>query len=98
MSDAAIFVLVFGGLFVLRAIAATVVFFYILPRGDRCPNCDAITVRIQGGVLNRVVPSLRSSWCMECGWSGTLRRGPLTPQLEASERSRIAAGMQKGRE
>ena len=41
MSDAAIFTTVFVGLFVLRVVAATVVFFYILPKGDRCPNCDA---------------------------------------------------------
>ena len=79
MSDATIFILVFGGLFLLRALAATIVFFYILPRGDRCPNCDAATVRVQTGLWNRLIPSLRSSWCMECGWSGMLRHGPLTP-------------------
>ena len=82
MSDATIFVLVFGGLFLLRALAATIVFFYILPRGDRCPNCDAVTVRVQTGRWNRLIPSLRSSWCMDCGWSGMLRHGPLTPREE----------------
>ncbi len=82
MSDATIFVLVFGGLFLLRAVAATIVFFYILPRGDRCPNCDAATARVQTGRWNRLIPSLRSSWCMECGWSGMLRHGPLTPRDE----------------
>jgi len=73
-----IFSVVFGGLFVLRIVAATVVFFYILPRGDRCPNCDAVTVRVQSGRWGRLVPALRSSWCMACGWEGMLRRGPLT--------------------
>jgi hypothetical protein len=83
MSDATIFLLVFGGLFILRAVAATVVFFYILPRGDRCPNCDAPTVRIQSKVWNRLLPSLRSSWCMRCGWAGMLRCGPLSEQQAA---------------
>ena len=46
MSDAVIFAIVFAGLFVLRIIAATIIFFYILPQGDRCPNCDAVTVRL----------------------------------------------------
>ena len=79
MSDAAIFVLVMGGLFVLRAIAATIVFCWILPRGDRCPNCDAVTLRVQRKWLDRVLPVFRPSWCYQCGWEGMLRRGPLTP-------------------
>lgn len=94
MSDATIFVLVFGGLFLLRAIAATVVFFYILPRGDRCPNCDSATVRLQSG-WTRILPSLRSSWCMDCGWSGMLRNGPLTPR-DALAPGRVEAGTKKG--
>lgn len=85
MSDATIFVALFGGLFVLRIIAATVVFYYILPRGDRCPNCDAVTVRVQGDWLVRMFPFLRSRWCMQCGWEGVQRSGPLTPQPQPSE-------------
>ena len=79
MSDAAIFTLVFAGLFVLRIIAATVVFFVILPRGDRCPNCDAVTLRIASRAWERIAPWLRNSWCYQCGWEGMLRRGPITP-------------------
>ncbi|HKG90487.1 MAG TPA: hypothetical protein VKA84_01270 [Gemmatimonadaceae bacterium] len=79
MSDAAIFVLVFGGLFVLRFIAATLVFWWILPEGDRCPNCDAVTLRVQATGFERLMPRMRSSWCHECGWEGMLRPGPLTP-------------------
>jgi hypothetical protein len=94
MSDATIFVLVFGGLFVLRAVAATVVFFYIIPRGDRCPNCDAATVRVQTGRWNRLLPSLRSSWCMQCGWAGMLRHGPLTVQDAPVEKT---AGVGEGK-
>ncbi len=90
MSDATIFVLIFGGLFVLRIVAATIVFFYILPRGDRCPNCDAPTARLKTGAWNRLVPSLRSSWCLNCGWEGLLRHGPLTPQPQPSELTKQA--------
>jgi hypothetical protein len=87
MSDAAIFAIIFGGFFVLRIIAATVVFLWILPRGDRCPNCDAVTIRLQRRLLNRIIPSLRSSWCHTCGWAGMLREGPLTPEPATREYS-----------
>jgi hypothetical protein len=79
MSDAAIFVVVFVGIFVLRIIAATIVFFWILPEGDRCPNCNAVTLRMQSSGLTRWMPWFRSSWCLACGWSGLLRHGPVTP-------------------
>ena len=79
MSDAAIFTLVIGGLFVLRGIAATAIFFVILPKGDRCPNCDASTLRVRSPVWNRLMPWLRTSWCYHCGWEGLLRHGDLTP-------------------
>jgi hypothetical protein len=84
MSDAALFVLIFGGLFVLRVIAATVVFALLLPRGDRCPNCDAPTMRIESPVADHLLPWFRRSWCLACGWHGMLRRGPLTPQPDRS--------------
>jgi hypothetical protein len=90
MSDASIFVLIFAGLLVLRVAAATVIFYYILPPGDRCPLCDAATVRVQAGRLNRLLPNLRSSWCMECGWTGMLRSGPLTPQDPTATAGRLA--------
>ena len=73
MSDAVIFVVVFGGFFVLRLIAATIVFLLILPDGVRCPNCDAVTVRVQSAGWNRLMPWFRTSWCYECGWDGLLR-------------------------
>jgi len=74
MSDAAIFVLVFGGLLVLRIIAATVVFVLILPRGDRCPLCDAVTVRLHSPILGHIW--LTKRWCLACGWDGVMRLGP----------------------
>ena len=79
MSDAAIFIGFFGGIFVLRIIAATVVLCWLLPAGDRCPNCDAPTLWVKSPVWNRLFPWLRTSWCPDCGWDGMLRHGPLTP-------------------
>jgi hypothetical protein len=79
MSDAVIFVVIFVGFFILRAVAATVFFLYLLPDGDRCPNCDAVTLHVQSRVWNKLLPIFRTSWCYECNWHGLLRRGPLTP-------------------
>ena len=79
MSDAAIFVAVFVGLMLVRLVIATVFFFYILPAGDRCINCDAPTLRVQPARWHKLVPWLRPSWCYECGWTGMLRSGELTP-------------------
>ena len=79
MSDAVLFVAIFGGLFALRIAAATLVFLCILPEGDRCPNCDAVTLRIQSTWWNRLMPWFRTSWCYECGWDGFLRHSPRLP-------------------
>lgn len=85
MSDAAIFATVFISIFVLRIVAATLVFFWILPEGDRCPNCNAVTLRLQSSGLNRCMPWFRSSWCISCGWRGMLRHGPVTKATTSSE-------------
>src|SRR5215216_5645546 len=47
MWDAVLCILIIGGFFVFRAVLATVFFYYLLPEGDRCPNCDAATLRVQ---------------------------------------------------
>ncbi len=88
MSDALIFAAVFVGFFVLRIIAATVVFYWLLPEGDKCPNCDAATLRVQSPGWNRLMPWLRSSWCIACGWEGMLRHGPLSPAPRVRETAR----------
>jgi hypothetical protein len=75
MSDAILFAVAFVGFFVLRAIAATIIFFFILPTGDRCPMCDAHTFRVQSKGWNLLMPWFRTSWCADCGWEGLLRRG-----------------------
>ena len=79
MSDAVIFVAIFGGLFVLRFIAATIVFVVLLPEGDRCPVCDHPTLRMQHAIWNRIAPFFRTSWCPACQWEGMLRHGTVTP-------------------
>ena len=76
MSDAAIFSLFFGGLLILRVIAATIVFVLILPRGDHCPICDARTVRVHSPILRRSGLRLTKRWCLACGWEGVMRLSP----------------------
>ena len=89
MTDALIFILVFSALLLLRITLATVVFFWVLPEGDRCPCCDSVTIRMESDWARRL-PALRlerwfrKSWCYECEWHGMLRTGPLTP-VEHSE-------------
>jgi hypothetical protein len=79
MWDATLAILIIGGFFVLRAVLATVFFYYLLPEGDRCPNCDAPTLRVESKGWNRLLPKFRTSWCYQCGWKGLLRHGPITP-------------------
>jgi hypothetical protein len=81
MSDAALFIGLFGGLFVIRVIAATVVFLWILPDGVRCPNCDAETLRVESRGVLKIMPWFRSSWCYECDWHGLHRIRRATPLL-----------------
>jgi len=84
MLDAVLAILIIGGFFVLRAILATIFFYCLIPEGDRCPNCDAVTLRVQSRFVNFLMPRFRTSWCYECNWHGLLRRGPLTPAPNSS--------------
>jgi hypothetical protein len=92
MPDALLFVAIFGGLFVFRIVAATLVFLWILPDGDRCPSCDALTIRVQSAGWNLLMPWFRTSWCYECGWDGLLRQkaGPL-PALPIATTSEVVS-------
>ena len=89
MSEGAIFVLVFAGFFLLRAVIATVVFFWILPDDGRCPNCDALTLRVESNRAVEMLSWLRPSWCYECGWHGVLRSTAQPPShtIEATPAS-----------
>lgn len=85
MLEGVVAVVVLGGFFILRGIVATWVFFYLLPAGDRCPNCDGVTIRVQNKGWNALAPWFRTSWCLDCGWHGLLRDGPLTPASARDE-------------
>ena len=76
MSDAAWFGIVFVAFFILRAIAATWVFLFLLPGGDACPSCGESTLRVEAPWWNRLLPWFRTSWCYSCGWEGLLRNEP----------------------
>lgn len=78
--DALIFIAVIGGLFVLRVIAATWVFLWLLPEGANCPHCDEETLPVLSPGWNRVLPWFRTGWCPGCGWEGLHRRGPVGRQ------------------
>jgi hypothetical protein len=85
MSDAVLFSIIFVGLFVLRFVVATIVFFWIIPEGDRCPMCDAPTIRVESRAFNAVMPWFRTSWCLHCHWKGVLRHGKITRKTTKSE-------------
>jgi hypothetical protein len=91
VSDIAWFAVVFVAFFILRAILATWVFLYLLPIGDRCPNCDSVTVRVRSPGWNKALPWFRTSWCQYCGWEGLLRNGPATSSVKASPPERATA-------
>ncbi len=98
MWDAVLCILIIGGFFVLRAVFATIFFLLLIPEGDRCPNCDAVTLRIESRGWNFLLPRMRTSWCFECGWHGLLRNGPLSPTQplpsSAERQSPRAGGVQ----
>ena len=89
MSDAVIFAVVLGGFFVLRVIAATIVFYFLLPKGDRCPLCDEPTIRVKKPAWNLLLPWFRTSWCYRCGWEGLLRPvavlGPASTESQSGQ-------------
>ena len=79
MREAVLAILIIGGFFILRGVLATVFFFYLLPDGIRCPNCDAETIRVESPRMNFLMPRFRTSWCLECGWHGLLRKNGQPP-------------------
>ena len=75
MTEVVWFAVVFVGFFLLRGIAATITFYFLLPDSDRCPLCDEPTIRVAEPAWNRLLPWFRTSWCYQCGWEGLLRPG-----------------------
>ena len=79
-----VFAVVLVAFFVLRIVVATIVFFFILPDGDRCPICDEVTLRVQSRGWNTLMPWFRTSWCLGCNWEGLHRHGSVMPADAAS--------------
>lgn len=82
MTSVVVFGVVFVGFFVLRGIAATITFYFLLSDGARCPLCDEVTLRVESPGWNRLLPWFRTSWCYRCGWEGLLR--PDVPGVTAN--------------
>jgi hypothetical protein len=80
----------FGGLFIARAVVATICFYLIIPEGDRCPCCDAHTLRLEPGGWRYLVPRVRLSWCPTCRWEGLMRG--TAADLPTSTDIRVPAG------
>ena len=96
MSGVAIFAVVFVAFFVLRAIAATIMFYFLLPDSDRCPMCDEPTLRVSEPAWNRLLPWFRTSWCYACGWEGLLRPGaPSEPASTVSHSGQLPLSSKK---
>jgi hypothetical protein len=62
---------------VLRVGLVAVLTYVLLPRGTACPHCAAHLTLIRNTFLQRVLPLLERRWCLECGWSGVVRRSSL---------------------
>lgn len=89
MTEGVLFAVVFLGFFVLRGIAATIAFYFILPDDVRCPICDAETLHVHARWWQRPTPGFRPSWCHECGWHGMLRRPRAKPTAPALPPARV---------
>jgi hypothetical protein len=96
VSSVLIFGIIFVAFFILRAIAATVFFYYMMPETNRCPMCDSPTLRVESRAWNRLMPWFRTSWCYECGWEGLLRPGgPLEPASTRSQSGQLPVSSKK---
>ena len=96
MSSVMIFAVIFVAFFILRAVAATIFFYYMMPESTRCPMCDEPTLRVSEPAWNRLMPWFRTSWCYECGWEGLLRGdAPLEPESTRSQSGQLPLSSKK---
>lgn len=95
MSEVLIFAAVFIAFFIVRAIAATITFYFLLPDSDRCPLCDEPTLRVEEPGWNRLLPWFRTSWCYSCGWEGLLRPGAGEPAKTDSHSGQLPVSSKK---
>jgi hypothetical protein len=78
VSNSAIFFWFFAVLFILRAIAATFVYAWLLSDAPDCPSCGGESLHVERRGIQHLFPRLRPSWCPVCGWEGLLHHQPLT--------------------
>ena len=95
MAEAVVFTIVFGGFFVLRLVAATMFFFYILPDGILCPCCNAETLHIESRFWRIAAPRFRPSWCPRCNWDGLLKRDGQPPAKTVSQSGQLPVSSKK---
>jgi hypothetical protein len=90
MSEAAWFVIVFVGFAVVRLGIATAFFYAVLEDDDRCPECDAPTIRIRARGWNLLMPWFRTSYCIDCRWEGLLRHSRRPSTATAGTRRQLS--------
>lgn len=57
----------------LRFVLVAALAYLVLPRGTVCPHCAAPLTQVQAGWWS-VVTGLERRFCLECGWTGVVRR------------------------
>lgn len=95
MVEAVVFTAVFAGFFLLRIVAATLFFFYILPEGVRCPCCDEDTLHMASRFWRAAAPRFRPSWCPRCNWEGLLKREAQAPAKIVSQSGQLPVSSKK---
>ena len=61
---------------VLRVAVVCWAVYLLLPRGPVCRACGIEMIHLRNRFVDTVLPVLERRWCLACGWSGIVRRGP----------------------
>lgn len=88
----ALFFWFFAVLFILRIIAATFVYAWLLSEAPECPSCGHETLHVTPRPFQRLFPKLRPSWCPSCGWEGMLH----PPVMRGDQRASVNTESQSG--
>jgi len=62
---------------VLRFVMVGALAYLLMSRGPACPHCRTEMAAVRQGWLS-LVPGVERRFCLECGWSGLVRRLPTT--------------------